>query len=66
MKYLKFKRSDGELDWNYPFDFCGSIYRLETVIEVMDNIEDKQKMLKPNTFEYIGNVTIKKKSIGKN
>lgn len=26
--YFYFRRSETELDWNYPFDFCGSIYRL--------------------------------------
>ena len=65
IKYLKFRRSEGEFDWNYPFDFCGSIYALESVLEVMDKIEDKSKMLKPNTFEYIGNVTIKKNLMAK-
>ena len=28
LTFLKFRRSESELDWNYPFDFCGSIYRL--------------------------------------
>ena len=32
MKWLKFKRENGKMDWNYPFDFCGSIYRLENVL----------------------------------
>ena len=27
LDFLKFKRSETELDWNYPFDFCGSIYK---------------------------------------
>ncbi len=27
LKFLKYRRSETELDWNYPFDFCGSIYR---------------------------------------
>lgn len=53
------------LDWNYPFDFCGSIYRLESIIDIVDAIEEKVKMLKPNSFEYIGNATIKKKMIAK-
>jgi hypothetical protein len=26
-----FKRDETNFDWNYPFDFCGSIYRLEFV-----------------------------------
>ncbi len=29
LKFLKYRRSETELDWNYPFDFCGSIYRAE-------------------------------------
>ena len=32
IKYLKYRRSETELDWNYPFDFCGTVYRLESVI----------------------------------
>jgi hypothetical protein len=37
--FLKFRRSETELDWNYPFDFCGSIYRLSSVEEVMAKID---------------------------
>jgi hypothetical protein len=29
LKFLKYRRSETELDWNYPFDFCGSIYRAD-------------------------------------
>ena len=65
MKYLKFRRSEGEFDWNYPFDFCGSLYTRESMVLVYNAIEDRQKLLKPNTFEYIGNVTIKKKMLAK-
>ena len=28
LKFLKYRRSETELDWNYPFDFCGSVYRV--------------------------------------
>ncbi len=65
MKYIKFRRNETELDWNYPFDFCGSIYRLETIEEVINKVEDKSKLLKPNTFEYAGNLAIKKHMIAK-
>jgi len=37
--FLKFRRSETELDWNYPLDFCGSIYRLVSVEEVLSKIE---------------------------
>jgi hypothetical protein len=40
LTYLLFERSETELDWNYPFDFCGSIYLLDRVVEVIENIED--------------------------
>ena len=39
-KFLKYDRNETELDWNYPFDFCGSIYELEIVVKVMESIED--------------------------
>jgi len=38
LTFLKFRRSESELDWNYPFDFCGSIYRLSSVREVIAKI----------------------------
>ena len=54
--FFKYKRDDTELDWNYPFDFCGSIYLRTTVSdEIVPRILDQQKMLKPNTFEFAGN-----------
>jgi len=65
LEFLKFKREQGQLDWNYPFDFCGSFYRLEQVLTVIKEIEDKQKILKPNTFEYFGNVAIQKGNLAK-
>lgn len=33
--YLTFDRTESELDWNYPFDFCGSIYLLDRVVSVL-------------------------------
>ena len=56
---LKFRRSETELDWNYPFDFCGSIYRKQSVIDVIAKIQPPSKILKPNTFEFEGNKAIK-------
>jgi hypothetical protein len=53
--YLKYKRADTDLDWNYPFDFCGSFYELSHVLRVIDALPDKQMMNKPNTFEFQGN-----------
>jgi hypothetical protein len=54
LKFLKYRRSETELDWNYPFDFCGSIYRKEQLDIVLSKLEPAQ-MLKPNTFESAGN-----------
>ena len=54
-KWLKFRRDSAKLDWNYPFDFCGSFYRFENVLTIFNAIDDKSKMLKPNHFEFIGN-----------
>ena len=59
LNFLKFRRSETEFDWNYPFDFCGSIYRLTQVFQVLDKIEPENKILKPNTFEFSGNKAIK-------
>jgi len=53
--FLKYKRSDSSLDWNYPFDFCGSIYKLSNILHVIDAIQVKSKLEKPNTFEFAGN-----------
>ena len=38
LQFLKFRRSETEFDWNYPFDFCGAIYRIASVTEVIDKI----------------------------
>jgi len=64
--FLKFRRSETELDWNYPFDFCGSIYRLVSVEEVLSKIEPISQILKPNTFEFAGNKAIKFNMLAKN
>ena len=64
--FLQFRRSETELDWNYAFDFCGSIYRLHSVKEVLQNINPIEKILKPNTFEFEGNRAIKFNMLAKN
>jgi hypothetical protein len=57
-------RSDAELDWNYPFDFCGSIYKKSLVGDIIvPAIADKNKILKPNTFEFAGNLAIKENKL---
>lgn len=60
---LEYERSTSELDWNYPFDFCGSIYLLDRVVTVMEAIAELGKIKRPNVFEYLGNKAIKDKSI---
>ena len=44
LTFLKFRRSESELDWNYPFDFCGSIYRLQSVRDVIAKIKQSSKI----------------------
>lgn len=63
--YFMFDRTQTELDWNYPFDFCGSIYLLDRVSQVIENIDEREKIRKPNTFEFIGNKAIKSKNLAK-
>ena len=70
LKYLKYRRTETEMDWNYPFDFCGSIYRQDDLNLVIEGIleskpEERNKILKPNSFEYIGNVIVKRKMLAK-
>ena len=66
LTFLKFRRSESELDWNYPFDFCGSIYRLSSVRDVVSRIEPQSKIAKPNTFEFEGNKAIKFNMLARN
>lgn len=66
LQFLKFRRSETEMDWNYPFDFCGSIYRLNSVEEVLHKIMPISQILKPNTFEFAGNKAIKYNMLAKN
>jgi hypothetical protein len=61
--YLIYDRTESELDWNYPFDFCGSIYLLDRVTKVVESIEEREKIRKPNMFEFIGNKAIKTKNL---
>lgn len=35
---LVFERSKGEYDWNYPWELSGSLYRLESVLEVLEAV----------------------------
>lgn len=66
LTYFSYDRTQTELDWNYPFDFCGSIYLLDRVVEVLEAIyasELKEKVKKPNSFEYVGNKVIKERGI---
>lgn len=63
LTYLLYDRNETELDWNYPFDFCGSLYLLERVVEVLENIDETDKIRKPNSFEFIGNKAIKAKGL---
>jgi hypothetical protein len=65
IKFLKYRRSETELDWNYPFDFCGSIYRADTIDKVIKKIQPIEKILKPNTFEVAGNQAIKMNMLAK-
>jgi hypothetical protein len=63
-KFLKYLRADTELDWNYPFDFCGSIYKKSLISDiVVPAISDRKKILKPNTFEFAGNAAIKEQKL---
>lgn len=66
LTFLKFRRSESELDWNYPFDFCGSIYRLQSVRDVVDKIEPLSKIARPNTFEFEGNKVVKYNMLARN
>ena len=66
LTFLKFRRSESELDWNYPFDFCGSIYRLSSVREVIAKIQPASKIARPNTFEFEGNKAIKFNMLARN
>ena len=55
----KYRRCDTHLDWDYPFDFCGSLYRWEHVKWVFENVQPREKVLRPNHFEYYGNLALK-------
>ena len=59
---LKYKREQTHLDWNYPFDFCGSLYRKEHIIEIYNKIKETypEKITRPNHFEFYGNKVIQK------
>jgi len=45
------------MDWNYPFDFCGSIYRSSHVQSILSHMVDcyPDKICRPNHFEFFGN-----------
>jgi hypothetical protein len=53
------------MDWNYPFDFSGSIYRLSSVEDILTKILPQEQMLNPKTFEYAGNKAIKYNMLAK-
>ena len=55
------------MDWNYPFDFCGSIYRAEHVKQIFQLMKEKypQKITRPNHFEFFGNKVVKEFDVAK-
>ena len=57
---LKYKREETQMDWNYPFDFCGSIYRSHHVQKILTHMLDQypEKICRPNHFEFFGNKII--------
>ena len=54
-------RVETNYDWNYPFDFCGSFYRHSHVLQIYNLVVANYpaKVLRPNHFEFYGNVVIK-------
>eukprot|EP00981_Chlorochromonas_danica_P001714 scaffold369_cov177-Ochromonas_danica.AAC.47 len=64
---LRFSLQGGNLDWHYPFDLCGGIYRLEDVLTLLlpssscccsnqeDDLSHRQSIANPNLLETTGN-----------
>ena len=64
--FMIFDRSEGSMDWNYPWDLAGSVYRtwsklslyLENIsgyitqITRISDVYHKKKLLEPPTLEY--------------
>ena len=67
-EYLKYKREDTQMDWNYPFDFCGSIYRSEHIVEIYNlmKVHYPEKIARPNHFEFFGNKIVRDHKIAEN
>lgn len=66
VKYLSYNLSVSNSDWDYPFDLCASIYRIEDVESIINIIDDKSikdreiwDLSGPNKFEYLGNLVMK-------
>lgn len=55
VRYLSYRLSSGCFDWNYPFDLCASIYRLQDVSTLIDLISQREELTGPNRLEYLGN-----------
>ena len=53
---LRFSLFHGTVDWRYPFDLCGSMYRLSHVLALLsaDKVS-KEKYANPNLLETCGN-----------
>ena len=45
----------GHLEWNYPFDISGGIYRQSTIVLLLQELKDTDGLSHPNRFETYGN-----------
>ena len=57
-----FDRSEGSLDWDYPFDLCCSVYRQSHVIAILEQIKHhygEQGYSHPNLLELNGNKVLR-------
>ena len=45
----------GRLEWNYPFDLSGGIYRQSTIVLLIEKLKNTDGLSHPNRFETYGN-----------
>lgn len=56
-----FKGGDGSHDWDYPFDLCGSVYRKDLIVGILEEIERTSGidgLSHPNKLEVQGNLAL--------
>lgn len=65
LKFLKYRRSETELDWNQPLDLTGGIYHKIKIDKLLSKIDPDKLTIGANGLMAAGNQTIRMNMLAK-